>query len=722
MQSAKEGKSAPAEALECIDGIICADQSSEEELKAKKAELAARRSAAEAALGQVRLMNERRGRLKAAQTRQNELAEKLQAAEERKNALELKRKEREEFSRRAGAYEGLLPRYDALNAARKACAEAAAQAAEEEEKLAASQEKLAALARSLEERRGRLACLKDAGERLARAEAALGDASAKSQKLRDISARIDELRALEDQVAGARDRFGRLDGETLKRRAAYQQAYDMFLSNRAGVLAASLKEGQPCPVCGSRSHPSPAHIPPQIVTEEQLEVLKSSYEEISAEREKAAGDAAAAGERAAVSGDALKKALSDFTASYGQSLSAVESECISRYVSGTESTRLSDNEGLGGILSGMLAAARGGEDAARAACNKLKAEVAERGEIERAISADEEEFAKLNDGVSALREALAQRRAALAAAQGREASLAQGLPFASAEELKSCIGDLRSKIQAYDGQMKSAEGECADLSSSISELKGEIKRLSEGLAEEAEGEEERAAQACRESASLLAAAEEALGEVSARLKMNARTRSEIAEYISALAREEQSYALVRSLSNTANGNVPGREKVMLETYVQTFYFDRIIAKANLRLLKMSGGQYELMRRRVADNMRSQSGLELEVLDHYNGSVRSVKSLSGGESFKASLSLALGLSDVVQAAAGGIRLDTMFVDEGFGSLDENSLNQAVDALASLAEGDRLVGIISHVSELKERIDRQIIVTKNKSGGSAVRVQA
>ena len=155
--------------------------------------------------------------------------------------------------------------------------------------------------------------------------------------------------------------------------------------------------------------------------------------------------------------------------------------------------------------------------------------------------------------------------------------------------------------------------------------------------------------------------------------------------------------------------------------MQTFYFDRIIAKANLRLSKMSGGQYELMRAKSAENLRSQSGLELEVYDRYNCTVRSVKSLSGGESFKASLSLALGLSDVIQAAAGGIRLDTMFVDEGFGSLDEQSLEQAIDALSSLAEGDRLVGIISHVSELKERIDKQIVVTKNKTGGSSVRIQ-
>ena len=133
---------------------------------------------------------------------------------------------------------------------------------------------------------------------------------------------------------------------------------------------------------------------------------------------------------------------------------------------------------------------------------------------------------------------------------------------------------------------------------------------------------------------------------------------------------------------------------------------------------MSGGQYELIRRQVASNHQSQSGLELDVKDHYNGSVRNVKTLSGGESFKASLSLALGLSDEIQSNAGGIKLDTMFVDEGFGSLDEESLQQAMKALSSLSEGNRLVGIISHVAELKEKIDKQIIVTKEKTGGSKV----
>ena len=160
---------------------------------------------------------------------------------------------------------------------------------------------------------------------------------------------------------------------------------------------------------------------------------------------------------------------------------------------------------------------------------------------------------------------------------------------------------------------------------------------------------------------------------------------------------------------------------MLETYVQMTYFDRIIARANTRFMVMSGGQYELKRRIEAENNRSQSGLELDVSDHYNGTERSVNSLSGGETFKASLSLALGLSDEIQSSAGGIRLDTMFVDEGFGSLDEESLQQAMRALSSLTEGNRLVGIISHVEEQKEKIDKQIFVTEDRSGGSRVEMR-
>lgn len=173
---------------------------------------------------------------------------------------------------------------------------------------------------------------------------------------------------------------------------------------------------------------------------------------------------------------------------------------------------------------------------------------------------------------------------------------------------------------------------------------------------------------------------------------------------------EKKYVWVRELSNTANGQVTGKPKIELETYVQMAYFERILRRANVRLMTMSQGQYELKRREDAENKKEKAGLDLNVIDHYNGSERSVRTLSGGESFQAALSLALGLSDEIQSIAGGIQIDTMFVDEGFGSLDEAALSQALKALANLADKNRMVGIISHVAELKDSINKKILVTK------------
>ena len=181
---------------------------------------------------------------------------------------------------------------------------------------------------------------------------------------------------------------------------------------------------------------------------------------------------------------------------------------------------------------------------------------------------------------------------------------------------------------------------------------------------------------------------------------------------------------MRELSNTANGQVTGKPKIELETYVQMAYFERVLRRANVRLMTMSQGQYELKRREEAENKKEKAGLDLNVVDHYNGSERSVRTLSGGESFQAALSLALGLSDEIQSMAGGIQIDTMFVDEGFGSLDEAALSQALKALANLADKNRMVGIISHVAELKDSINKKILVTKTMGAdgpGSYIKIE-
>jgi len=202
--------------------------------------------------------------------------------------------------------------------------------------------------------------------------------------------------------------------------------------------------------------------------------------------------------------------------------------------------------------------------------------------------------------------------------------------------------------------------------------------------------------------------------IAARLHGNEKISSEITKSQADRNKLEGNYLLVRGLSKTANGELPGKQKLAFEQFVQASYFNQIICEANKRLSEMSNQRYELLRKEEASDFRSQSGLDLDVLDNYTGKIRSVRSLSGGESFKASLSMALGLSDVIQSNAGGVEINTMFIDEGFGALDSQSIEQAVVTLNKLTSANRLIGIISHVSELKDRIDKKIVIKKGVAG--------
>jgi len=294
------------------------------------------------------------------------------------------------------------------------------------------------------------------------------------------------------------------------------------------------------------------------------------------------------------------------------------------------------------------------------------------------------------------------------------------LRFPTLREAEEDLARENSAREAMEKKIRDAEEAYDSLNDFVTSLTARRNAALDGLKEKEDIDIEEVTAQKTEAAEKIAALSERQDELHHRLETNRNIRTQLEEKETVIDALEKKIRMIGSLSSTANGAINGKDKIMLETFVQMTYFDRIIRKANTRLLVMTGDQYELVRRKEAENKGSQSGLDLDVIDHYNGSERSVKSLSGGETFKASLALALGLSDEIQSSAGGIKLDTMFVDEGFGSLDENSLQQAYEALAGLTEGHRLVGIISHVSELKEKIDRQIVVTKEKTGGSKARI--
>ncbi|MBQ6986814.1 MAG: SMC family ATPase, partial [Oscillibacter sp.] len=290
------------------------------------------------------------------------------------------------------------------------------------------------------------------------------------------------------------------------------------------------------------------------------------------------------------------------------------------------------------------------------------------------------------------------------------------LQYDSEAAARGRIAALERSREAMQTALEAAQKAVADGQEEANRLRGSVAQLEGQLAAEEMPDRAVLDEAFSTLSGRAVEIEQRLKELSTNMSVNRDMLGKIRARGGELRELEERWQWVHALSSTANGN-RGRG-VKLETYVLMTCFDRILHRANLHLRIMSNEQYELRRRDVSE---AKHGLELDVLDHYNGTNRDVSTLSGGESFQASLALALGLSDEIQSSSGGVRLDTMFVDEGFGSLDPDALQQAIRALLGLAEYDRLIGIISHVDALKEQIDRQILVRKKDSGGSVVSIR-
>lgn len=335
-------------------------------------------------------------------------------------------------------------------------------------------------------------------------------------------------------------------------------------------------------------------------------------------------------------------------------------------------------------------------------------------QAKKRLEKQEQELLKLNKEAAGLKGQVEEKEGSLKERIGKD------LKVPDSQSLRQQLDDLQKEKERLLRQKEEAEKMRNGLQQELAMLEGEIKTREGELAGVKESNPE---ELILEQNALNSQKKEMSkrGEITRhRLEKNRFALEQIRLKAALLEEKERDYGWMKALHDTANGRQSEKGKIMLETYVQMAYFERILRQANLRLEVISGGQYTLIRKKDVENYRSQSGLDLEVIDHYNGSVRNVKTLSGGETFKASLCLALGLADEIQALSGGVRLDTMFVDEGFGSLDEESLQQALAVLDSLSEGKRLVGIISHVEELKIRIPKQIIVTKTKTGFSNAKI--
>lgn len=560
--------------------------------------------------------------------------------------------------------------------------------------LTQNDQQLQKLESSISSMRAEQQTLGDAGEtyqRLTREKEQLENQRASLLSLQEAIKRCD---ALHQQLSQAQARYLHASKRSADLNQRYQAGYQAFLDAQAGILASSLCDGQPCPVCGSLHHPHPAQMPPKAPTQEQLEQGKQVCERAQQEANQAsirAGEVNGAFSSqqetvAQLAAQLFEHSLPDLSVQASSALDSLHQQMAQLDTQLHRQAQLRQRKAA----------------------------------LEQQLPAAEQALAETQRLSSSLKEQIAAAQATLSETGKQLSQLSEQLHYPSRAAAKQKQAQFTLQKQKLQTALETAQQQYTQAQQQYNTLLGKIDQLQSQLADAPDIDADKQQEKKRLLTAELDQLHQQQKAVHSRLVTNRSALLHLNDGSQNLQALESRWQWVKALSNTANGNIAGKEKIMLETYVQMTFFDRIIARANTRFMVMSDGQYELKRRREADNNRSQTGLELDVIDHYNGTERSVKTLSGGESFLASLSLALGLSDEIQSSAGGIQLDTMFVDEGFGSLDEESLRQAIQALSSLTQGTRLVGIISHVSELKERIGRQIQVTKQKNGSSSVEI--
>ena len=515
----------------------------------------------------------------------------------------------------------------------------------------------------------------------------------RSKALRDLK---NELRALPEkqvQLKNAQDNYLEARKKADHCRRIAEEMRTAFQDEQAGILAESLEDGKPCPVCGSMHHPMKA-LKSQNAPDEAS--VKKAEKEVKKAQEKETEASGTAGSEKAKVDNAI------------ESIRHKAEELFGQY----------DKENVESQAEESLSEAMNILNKLSKALNEEKVRRKRREELEKVIPEKEEELDKVKDKLKDEEFTFGNEKTRIDTERNSLQEKQKKLRFKDGKTAANAMAELDREIKGRRQAQADAEKVYNDCMEEINRLKGQISSADEILKEdEVKDPESKMA----EKQTLMTQKSE-LNQNKSAVEQRISTNKKVLENVKAASGElsalDRKWQWVTALSDTANGSLKGKRHVMFETWIQMAFFDRILRRANVHLMQMSGGKYDLKRRETPDDNRGQSGLDLDVVDHTNGSIRSVKSLSGGESFIASLSLALGLSEEIQMSAGGIRLDTMFVDEGFGSLDEDTLQQAMRALNSLSESNRLIGIISHVAELRRVIDKQIVVKKNRTGGSRV----
>ncbi len=510
------------------------------------------------------------------------------------------------------------------------------------------------------------------------------------KKLKGLKDSVTALNELEKDFLKSQQEYLVLskNAETLLNE--YSVLNKRFLDGQAGIIATSLLDGQPCPVCGAINHPKKASISNQVPTENSLKLAKEKAED---ENKKARLKS----ENCATIKGQIEELIKTITIKKQELSINVDIELI-EFINAKIDGDSKEIE----ILN---------EKIKQEELNAIK-----KIETEKNLVKEENSLTNLKEEMTLLEKTIATDTEALKQKTEQENEYRKNLKYSSKKDAEVALNTLKENVKMYETNVIKAEKEHREKHEQLTKLKGEVLQLEKIVNNVCDVNLDEQVEILdgltKQKQSLITNKE----SVVSRINSNKTNLKNIQQTSKESEQVEAKYRWINSLSNTANGGIATKERISFETYVQMSYFERVLRRANVRLQKMTNGQYDLVRRKEDLGKRGQVGLDIDVHDYRNGTNRPVDTLSGGEQFKASLALALGLADEVQSSAGGVRIDTLFVDEGFGSLDGESLSLAISTLQELSAGNRLVGIISHVDELKNRIDKQIVVDKDNTGAS------
>lgn len=622
-----------------------------------------------------------------------EFKAKRNECEKAYKSAEAQRERLDDLTSKINLINSKMPKYDELKSLENSINERKQSFEKNGSLLKLKQQEITSLEKEIDEKSKALEEVKGADLLVQKLTAQKEEISKKAEALKELKTEIDRCKTEQKNLKNAQsfaksalDEYGALENE-------YNQIYIAFFNEQAGIIADELKDGEPCPVCGSTTHPNLArkseNAPSQADVESAQKLAKKAQEKADKARDTAS---------------ALKSRFDEIAAnvkSAAKKLFGTDDNVFDNYNSNISVLKKEYDDTLASL---------------KTANEKLNLYQ----KLDKEIPKIQEKQKSLSDEISTLNTKKASDEAFISENTKRVISIKSELDFESADLAKDKLKEYTNLSNDIKNAIEKSKNDFDDIKSKYDTQKGTKASLENALKEFKEID----LASLNEKSLKLNEHKKDVDKTAkllySRIENNKSLVDDISEKRDILKGYDDKYVWLKALSETANGDISGKEKITLETFVQMTYFDSIIRKANIRLLTMSDGQYELVRRSDAETLKKNEGLALDVIDHFNGSSRSVSTLSGGESFMASLCLALGLSDEIQSSNGGIKLDTMFVDEGFGSLDGEALDRALSALTSLSQGNRLVGIISHVDALRDRIDNKIVITKDRTIGSNAQI--